>query len=113
MLGPALAWLASDKEVRLLRKLDAHSQQLEQRVRETSALNRLMQAHLADCTPDFPVQPMIPEESQVFAQETLIPVEANGSRLSHHIAESARLQPGNGTVDTRYLEFARSGSRGD
>lgn len=112
MLGPALAWLASDKEIRLLRELDKHSQQLEQRIRETSALNRLMQAHLADCAPDFPVQLSIADEPPVFAQEALIPVEANGLRLSHHIPEPAGLQPDNGTVHPRYLESAGKGSRG-
>jgi len=112
VLGPALAWLASDQEIRLLRELDKHSQQLEQRVRETSALNRMMQAHLAECLPDLPVQPMLPEEARVFAQETRIPVAANSSHLPYHIAKAASLQPGNGSVDPGYLESARNGSRG-
>lgn len=112
VLGPAVAWLASDKEVRLLRQLDKHSQQLEQRVRETSALNRMMQAHLAECVPTFPVQPSIAQDPRVFAQETLIPVEANGSRLSHHISDVASLQPVNGAVHPRHLESVGQGSRG-
>jgi hypothetical protein len=112
VLGPALAWLASDKEVRLLRQLDKHSQQLEQRLRETKALNRMMQAHLVDCVPTFPEEPSIPDERLVSAQETRIPVAANSSHLSYHIPEPAGFQPGNGIVEPRYLESARNGSRG-
>ena len=49
LLGPGLLWAASDKEVRLLEELDTRSLQLEQRIRENKALNRMTQEHLADC----------------------------------------------------------------
>lgn len=50
VLGPGLVWAASDKEVRLLMELERRNRQLEQRVRENMALNRMTQAHLADCS---------------------------------------------------------------
>lgn len=50
ILGPGLVWAASDKEVRLLQELERRNRQLEQRVRENLALNRMTQAHLADCS---------------------------------------------------------------
>jgi hypothetical protein len=50
ILGPGLVWAASDKEVRLLQELERRNRQLEQRVRENKALNRMTQAHLADCS---------------------------------------------------------------
>ena len=49
ILGPALFWAASGKELSLLRELQNCNGQLEQRVRENKALNRMTQAHLAEC----------------------------------------------------------------
>ena len=49
ILGPSLLWAASGKELNLLRELKKRTNQLEQRVRENKALNRMTQAHLAEC----------------------------------------------------------------
>ena len=49
ILGPSLLWAASGKELSLLRELQKRTSQLEQRVRENKALNRMTQAHLAEC----------------------------------------------------------------
>jgi len=49
ILGPCLLWAASGKELSLLRELQQRNSQLEQRVRENKALNRLTQSHLAEC----------------------------------------------------------------
>lgn len=49
ILGPSLFWAASGKELSLLGELQKRTSQLEQRVRENKALNRMTQAHLAEC----------------------------------------------------------------
>ena len=54
VLGPGLVWAASDKEMGLLKELERRTRQLEQRVRENKALNRMTQDHLADCFSDSP-----------------------------------------------------------
>ena len=68
VLGPALVWLVSDKEIGLLSQLERHNnrlqqrdRQLEQRNRENQALNRMAQSHLSDCLSDWPQ----PELAQV------------------------------------------------
>ena len=53
ILGPALVWLISDKEINLLGQLERHNKQLEQRNRENRALNRMAQSHLAECLSDW------------------------------------------------------------
>lgn len=52
LLGPGLIFAASDKEVRLLQELDQRGRQLDQRIRENKALNRMTQAPLGDCLTD-------------------------------------------------------------
>ena len=59
ILGPCLLWAASGKELSLLRELQKRTSQLEQRIRENKALNRMTQAHLAECL--SPVPPHQPE----------------------------------------------------
>ena len=51
ILGPSLLWAASGKELNLLRELQKRNSQLDQRVMENRALNRMTQAHLAECLP--------------------------------------------------------------
>ena len=61
ILGPSLLWAASGKELSLLSELQKRSSQLEQRIRENKALNRLTQAHLAEC---FSPAPSLQQESR-------------------------------------------------
>ena len=72
ILGPELVWAASDKEVRLLQELERRNRQLEQRVRENMALNRMTQAHLADCITG-------PSEYEPASQTPRLPAHQAGS----------------------------------
>ena len=49
VMGPVVVWFASDRELGLLREIDKRNKQLQQRVREITALNRMTQDHLAEC----------------------------------------------------------------
>jgi hypothetical protein len=64
ILGPSLFWAASGKELSLLGELQKRSSQLEQRVRENKALNRMTQAHLAECLSIAQSQPPGPNVDQ-------------------------------------------------
>jgi hypothetical protein len=93
ILGPGLVWAASDKEVRLLEELERRNRQLEQRVRENKALNRMTQAHLADCSTG-------PSEYQTAPQPYRLPPSQAGAigtlgqgHLNHARENATMLHP--------------------
>ena len=109
LLGPGLVWAASDKEVRLLQELDKSSQQLDQRVQENKALNRMTQAHLADCltvasAPHHSAQPehrSAEETREVFTAPAQYEVRSDFQNV-------IVLDPEDDNYDRRYFEPAGS-----
>lgn len=86
ILGPGLVWAASDKEVRLLGELDRRNRQLEQRVRENIALNRMTQAHLADCSAGAPATLPAPEAPRMLpaqAEALSVPARPYSAQAAH------------------------------
>ena len=55
VLATGLVWAVSGEQLRLLRELERQGKELKQRTRETGALNRMAQAHLAGCPSQVPV----------------------------------------------------------
>ena len=55
VLAPGVVLFINHEELRLRRKLEHQNGQLEQRKREVFALNRLAQAHIAECQMQAPV----------------------------------------------------------
>ena len=49
VLAPVLVWAVSENELNLLKQLERQISQVDQRKRENLALNRMAQAHLAEC----------------------------------------------------------------
>ena len=70
VMGPVIVWFASERELRLLRELEKRNKQLKQRVQEVSALNRMTQAHLAECY-------SFPDDGIVVAGGQMLPVNNN------------------------------------
>ena len=64
ILGSGLVWAVSDKELRLIGQLQRKTSEATQRSREVGALNRMAQAHLADCSVDGPTYLPQPEASR-------------------------------------------------
>ena len=105
VLGPGLVWAASDKEVRLLRELERRTRQLEQRVRENKALNRMTQDHLSDCYSDTPahhhgapVVRQLPENTQGSV------IEAAPAHVRSDSKNVIVLDPEDNEYDRRYFE---------
>ena len=106
VLGPGLVWAASDKEVRLLRELENRNRQLEQRVRENKALNRMTQAHLADCLSSSPKHHPAPGlPNQLPATKEVI-VEAAPLSVRPDFKNVIALDPEDDESDRQYLEAA-------
>lgn len=105
ILGPGLVWAASDKEVRLLQELERRNRQLEQRVRENKALNRMTQAHLADCsTGPSEYRPALPNQAGAFA--------ALGQGHLNHVHENATVfHPEGDGVGHREVQAVGAGNR--
>ena len=55
VLAPGVVFFVNQEELRLRRKLEHQTVQLQQRKREVFALNRMAQSHLADCQMQVPV----------------------------------------------------------
>ena len=94
ILGSGLVWAVSDKELRLIGQLQRKTSEVTQRSREVSSLNRMAQAHLADCSVDGPTYLPEPEASRLIdrfgglftdagrpkALPTAVPVELTSPR---------------------------------
>ena len=111
VMGPGLVWASSDKEVRLLRQLGTRDQQLEQRTRENMALNRMTQAHLADCLnssqePDSPfdLPPLVRDHAHGGNEPSWSPLRPDFKNV-------VVLDPADQNFDRRYFEAASSGHR--
>ena len=109
LLGPGLVWAASAKEVRLLQELDKSSQQLEQRVQENKALNRMTQAHLADClsvasAPDHPA----PQEYRSYGETREVFTSPTQFEVRSDFQNVIVLDPDDHSYDRRYFEPAGS-----
>ena len=109
LLGPGLVWAASAKEVRLLQELDKSSQQLEQRVQENKALNRMTQAHLADClsvasAPDHPA----PREHRPYEETREVFTSPTQFEVRSDFQNVIVLDPDDHSYDRRYFEPAGS-----
>ncbi|PKB79282.1 MAG: hypothetical protein BZY88_14160 [SAR202 cluster bacterium Io17-Chloro-G9] len=109
LIGPGLAWAASDKELRLLRVVDRRNSEIEQRERENLALNRMTQDHLAEC---FGATHPAHTSMAMLSQHA-------GSDLDHKFGPKLRpdvdkfvvLDPDDSDVDHRYFEAANDGHR--
>ena len=118
IIGPALVWAASDKEVRLLLELDKNNRRLDQKVRENKALNRMTQDHLADCLSDHiqrHPQAQTQETTQIWPQLPSGPAavftEAEPIHLRSDLKNVVVLDPNDGSYDRRYFEAAATGHR--
>ncbi|MCH7713482.1 MAG: hypothetical protein IIC99_07650 [Chloroflexi bacterium] len=109
IMGPGLAWLASDKELRLLRVVDRRNSEIEQRVRENLALNRMTQEHLAECfgksQPASHVKTMLPEQAGSGLDQKF------GPKLRPDIGKVVVMETDDHEVDHRYFEAAKEGNR--
>ena len=107
LLGPGLVWAASDKEVRLLQELDKSSQQLDQRVQENKALNRMTQAHLADClTVASAPHYQAPPEHQPHQDTREVFTEPAQFEVRSDFQNVIVLDPDDDSYDRRYFEPA-------
>ena len=109
LLGPGLIWAASDKEVRLLHELENRSRQLDQRVRENKALNRMTQAHLADCLTDEPVYHPAPEKLRLLPAAHEVFTEPAPIQFRSDVKNVMVLDPEDNNYDRRYFEAAAPG----
>ena len=109
LLGPGLIWAASVKEVRLLQELDKSSRQLDQRVQENKALNRMTQAHLADCLTVAPAQhdPAPPEHRSHPATRDVF-TEPRQYEVRSDFQNIMVLDPDDDNYDRSYFEPAGS-----
>ena len=114
LLGPGLVFAASDKEMKLLRALDQRGRQLDQRIKENKALNRMTQAHLAECMTDqqdfyqHPEPQQLPQLQQGPAE---IFTEAEPAGLRTDFKNVIVLDPEDDNYDRRFFEAAGVGSR--
>ena len=117
VIGPGLAWAASDKQLRLLRILDHRNQEIAQRERENLALNKMTQDHLAEClatpTPGprihvgyaaehHPAPKMLPDQASTLELHFDAPLRSDADKV-------IVLEPGEGGIDLRYFEAAENG----
>lgn len=117
VIGPGLAWAASDKELRLLRVLDRRNQEIAQRERENLALNKMTQDHLAECLATATPGPRVHVATHVERTPTPKMLPDHSSNLDYQIETQVRpdadkvivLDPGDGVFDYRYFEAAESG----
>ena len=109
LLGPGLVWAASDKEVRLLQELDKSSQQLDQRVQENKALNRMTQAHLADClTVPAAQHDPAPQEHRPHPETVEMITAPTHFEVRSDFQNVIVLDPDDDSYDRRYFEPAGS-----
>jgi len=114
LLGPGLVFVASDKEMKLLQALDKRGRQLDQRIRENKALNRMTQAHLADCMTDrqhFHRDPQPQALPQLQQEPAEIFTEAEPAHLRPDYENVIVLDPEDDNYDRRFFEAAGVGSR--
>ena len=108
VLGPGLIWAASDKEVRLLKELAKRNRQLEQRVQENKALNRMTQAHLADCLTEAPSYHAAPPRHRVLPDSQEMFTESAQAEVRSDFQNVIVLDPDDDSYDRRYFEPAGS-----
>ena len=116
VIGPGLAWAASDKELRLLRVLDRRNQEIDQRERENLALNKMTQDHLAECLAAATPGPRVHVATHVERSPTPKMLTDHSYNLDEHFETQLRpdadkvivLDPSDGEIDYRYFEAAHN-----
>ena len=116
VIGPGLAWAASDKELGLLRVVDGRNQEIAQRERENLALNKMTQDHLAECLATATPGPRVHVGTHVERSPAPKMLPDRPSTLDNHFGTKLRpdadkvivLDPDDNEIDYRYFEAAKN-----